>query len=40
LSHLEQLGVVKELTARKRNRVFSYAAYWDIMNHGSERPEA
>lgn len=39
LSHLEQLGIVKELTARKRNRVFSYAGYIDIMNRGTELPD-
>lgn len=39
LGHLQQLGIVKELTARKRNRVFSYAGYLDIMNHGMELPD-
>ncbi|NCA90720.1 MAG: Fic family protein [Gammaproteobacteria bacterium] len=39
LGHLEQLGIVKELTARKRNRVFSYAGYIDIMNRGTELPD-
>lgn len=38
LAHLEQLGIVKELTARKRNRLFSYAAYIEIMNSGTELP--
>lgn len=38
LAHLEQLGIVKELTARKRNRLFSYAAYIEIMNSGTEPP--
>ena len=40
LSHLENLGVVKELTARKRNRLFSYADYIEIMNRGTEPPGA
>ena len=39
LGHLEQLGIVKELTARKRNRVFSYTGYIDIMNRGTELPD-
>lgn len=39
LGHLQQLGIVKELTARKRNRVFSYAGYLDIMNRGTELPD-
>ena len=34
LGHLERLGIVRELTARKRNRLFSYARYIDIMNRG------
>ena len=27
LGRLEQLGIVRELTAQKRNRLFSYVAY-------------
>lgn len=38
LGHLEQLGIVKELTAQKRNRLFSYAGYSKIMSHGMELP--
>jgi Fic family protein len=38
LSHLEQPGIVKELTAQKRNRLFSYADYIKIMNRGTELP--
>ena len=40
LVHLERLGIVKELTSRKRNRLFSYAGYIEIMNRGTELPEA
>jgi len=39
LGHLENLGIVKELTAQKRNRLFSYADYIEIMNRGTELPE-
>ncbi len=39
LNHLEQLGIVKELTARKRNRLFSYEDYIEIMNRGTELPD-
>ncbi len=39
LGHLQQLGIVKELTARKRNRLFSYAGYIEIMSRGTELPE-
>jgi Fic family protein len=38
LSHLERLGIVRELTAQKRNRLFSYAGYIEIMNRGTELP--
>ena len=38
LVHLEHLGIVRELTSRKRNRVFSYAGYLKIMNQGTELP--
>lgn len=32
LGHLERLGIVTELTAQKRNRLFSYSRYVAIMN--------
>jgi len=35
---LEQLGIVRELTALKRNRLFSYAEYVEILNRGTELP--
>jgi len=38
LGHLERLGIVRELTSRKRNRVFSYTGYLEIMNQGTELP--
>jgi cell filamentation protein, protein adenylyltransferase len=39
LAHLEKLGVVQELTAKKRNRLFSYSGYVEIINRGTELPE-
>ena len=39
LARLEQLGIVKELTAQKRNRLFSYAGYIEVMNRGTELPD-
>ena len=39
LEHLERLGIVRELTGRKRNRLFSYHQYVDIMNKGTDLPE-
>ncbi|WP_319521930.1 Fic family protein [uncultured Desulfosarcina sp.] len=38
LSHLERAGIVKELTAKKRNRLFSYTEYVEILNLGAEIP--
>jgi Fic family protein len=38
LSHLCRLGIARELTGRKRNRVFSYPAYISILNEGTELP--
>ena len=38
LERLAQLGIVHELTAQKRNRVFSYTEYVEIMNKGLELP--
>jgi Fic family protein len=39
LAHLENLGIVRELTAQKRNRLFSYTGYVEIMSRGTELPE-
>jgi hypothetical protein len=39
LAHLARLGIVRELTARKRNRLFSYHQYVEIINKGTELPE-
>ena len=36
LRGLEGLGIVKEITTRRRNRVFSYAEYLEIMEQGIE----
>ncbi|MCF8050562.1 MAG: Fic family protein [Desulfobacterales bacterium] len=38
LRHLQRLGIVQELTERKRNRVFSYKNYLQILNRGTELP--
>ncbi|HEY8160641.1 MAG TPA: winged helix-turn-helix transcriptional regulator, partial [Methylocystis sp.] len=35
LADLERLGVVAEITGRRRGRVFSYPAYLDILNEGT-----
>lgn len=36
LSHLQQAGIVRELTGRQRDRVFGYDAYLTILNEGIE----
>ena len=38
LRALEQLGIVKEITGQKRNRLYSYTEYIQIMNEGTEPP--
>lgn len=38
LERLAGLGIIQELTAQKRNRVYSYAGYIAIMNQGTELP--
>jgi len=38
LGHLERIGIVRELTAQKRNRLFSYSGYLEILNRGTEPP--
>ncbi|MFC1731310.1 Fic family protein [candidate division KSB1 bacterium] len=36
LNHMQKIGIVKELTGQKRNRVFGYSKYIEIMNRGTE----
>ena len=33
---LAGLGIVREVTGKRRNRVFAYGAYLDILNEGTE----
>ncbi|MCE5231251.1 hypothetical protein LLG95_16870 [bacterium] len=39
LSHLQKIGIVRELTQRKRNRMFSYSTYIEILNKETEGPK-
>ncbi len=39
LDHLATLGIVRELTAKKRNRLFSYEEYVKLFDVGMEPPE-
>lgn len=34
LAHLEDLGIIEELTARKRNRLFRYSGYMALLERG------
>ncbi len=38
LRELEHIGIVKEITGRKRNRLYSYAEYIRIMSEGTDLP--
>jgi hypothetical protein len=33
---LEKLGIVREITGRKRERVFAYGRYLEILSEGTE----
>ena len=35
---LVELGIARELTGRRRNRLFVYDRYLAILNEGTERP--
>ncbi len=39
LAHLERIGIVTELTSKRRGRVFSYAKYNRILNEGMALPK-
>jgi len=39
LRELEKLGIIKEITGQKRNRLYSYVEYILIMNEGTELPQ-
>lgn len=38
LQRLEELGIIQEITSRKRNRMFRYADYVTIINDGTDLP--
>lgn len=40
LAHLDTLGVVTERSGRRRDRVFGYARYVEILNEGAALPES
>jgi Fic family protein len=38
IQKLKQVGIVREITGKRRNRIFAYQAYLDILNEGTEVP--
>ncbi len=36
LENLQRLGIVKEITGKKRGRTFAYSGYLNILNQGTE----
>ncbi|MCP1854454.1 Fic family protein [Bradyrhizobium sp. USDA 4519] len=38
MEHLEKLGIVREITAKQRRRIYAYVRYLDILNQGTEAP--
>jgi len=38
MKHLEAAGIVRELTGKRRNRLFGYERYLEILNRGTEPP--
>jgi Fic family protein len=36
IKHLEQIGIIKEITGGKRNRLYKYVKYIDILNEGTD----
>lgn len=39
LRELQRMGILKEVTGQKRNRIYSYTEYIRILNRGTELPE-
>jgi Fic family protein len=38
IANLEKLGIVREISGRRRGRLFAYARYMSILNQGTEPP--
>jgi Fic family protein len=38
LQELGKLGIIKEITGKKRNRLYAYSKYIDIIKQGTELP--
>ena len=35
VNHLVKLGILKEISGKQRDKMFSYKAYMDILNEGT-----
>ena len=40
MANLEKLGIVKEVTGKRRHRLFSYDSYLEILGQGTDSPNA
>ena len=38
VANLQKLGIVNEVTGKRRGRLFAYTRYMDILNRGTEPP--
>ena len=38
IANLQKLGIVKEVTGKRRGRLFAYTRYMNILNRGTEPP--
>ena len=36
IANLEQLGILREITGRPRNKIFTYSKYLEILSEGTE----
>lgn len=36
MARLEKLGIVKEITGKKRRQVFAYQSYWKLISRGMD----
>ena len=37
VAHMQKLGILREITRKRRHRLFAYEAYMAILNEGTER---
>jgi Fic family protein len=40
IANLQKLGIVKEVTGKRRGRLFAYTSYMNILNRGTEPPQS